>query len=110
MKINFNIWFIDRDDDGFIKKSGVSFYEGNFEDATEFDAGGSPKTVNKYIINRKLGKADLTHQKKWVNRINSGESAIFDVSDFGQIKTEEEMRTFLAGELTKDKTRESLII
>jgi len=96
-KSNYKFWFIRRDDDGFIEEAAIRFYEG------DYDAEG------KYVRSRRLDKNDLKHlDKKFIKESSGVDAKFYTRIDFGQIKTDDELRAFLNKELAKDKTRKPI--
>lgn len=99
MRTDYKFWYIKRDDNGLITEAAIRFYEGNY------DGEG------KYIRTKRLETfADLEHLAKAgvIKGITekTGKKAIFYTqSDFGQIKTDDELRLFLNKEITKDPVR-----
>src|SRR3990167_3588837 len=94
---DYKFWFIRRDDDGFITEAAVRFYEGGF------DAEGT------YVRSKLLEKIDLKHlDKKFVKDSNGTDTKLYTQADFGSIKTDDELRTFLNSELAKDTKREPI--
>ena len=98
---DYKFWFIRRDDDGFITEAAVRFYEGDHQPVT---VGG--ETSIKYVRAKRLKKNDLKHlDDKYVKESSGVDAKLYTPDDFGLIKTDDELRAFLNGELTKDKTR-----
>jgi len=94
---DYKFWFIRRDDDGFITEAAVRFYEGGY------DAEGT------YVRSKLLEKIDLKHlDKKFVKDSNGTDTKLYTQADFGSIKTDDELRTFLNSELAKDTKREPI--
>jgi len=94
---DYKFWFIRRDDDGFITEAAVRFYEG------DYDADG------KYVRSKLLGKIDLKHlDKKFVKDSAGVDTKSYTQADFGSIKTDDELCTFLNSELAKDTKREPI--
>lgn len=105
MKTDYKFWYIKRDDNGFITEVAVRFYEGEYQtiDGEE-----------KYVRTKRLAvsKGELNHLAKedgnisYTKEITEKEAIVYRVKDFGQIKTDDEIRVFLNKEIAKDKGRE----
>ena len=98
---DYKFWFIKRDDNGFITECAIRFYEGEYKN-------------EKYKrIKRLESFEDLKHLAK-DNAIKglkeqTGETCVFySQEDFGQIQTDNELRSYLNQELAKDGTRQSI--
>lgn len=104
MKTDYKFWYIKRDDNGFITEVAVRFYEGEYQ------------TINgeqKYVRLKRLETAkELAHLKdkegkvKYVEENTEKKAVFYNQDNFGQIKTDDELRTFLNKEIGKDKGRE----
>jgi len=101
MFTDYKFWYIRRDDDGFITEAAVRFYEGHY-------------VSGEYVRTKRLPVAELTHLAKkvkdklgiqFLNETNQNEVVVYTQEDFGQIKTDDELRTFLNKEISKDKIR-----
>ena len=109
-KIDYKFWYIRRDDNGFITDCAVRFYEGDITTELELN----PKTnqiepITKYRRFKKLDKIELAHLKAKFIKDGSGKDCVFYTKeDFGNIKTDDELRVFLKKELVKDKNREPI--
>ena len=104
MMIDYKLWYIKRDDDGFITEAAIWFYEGDFFVGTETDRlTFEKKSVTKYIRTKRLGLADLgfVSSKKAGIEQNGSIAAVYGQEDFGKIKTDDELRSFLNKELAK---------
>lgn len=106
MKVDYKFWFIRRDDDGFITEAAVRFYEGSYVKQLNPDTG---KEDTVYKRSKRLEKKDLKHlNDKYKTEHGGKEAKLYDVDDFGQIKTDDELREFLNPELAKDSKREAI--
>lgn len=105
MRTDYKFWFIRRDDNGFITEVAIRFYEGEYEIK-------SGKQV--YIRTKRLETlSDLPHLVKRgvlkvINEITGEKAIYYNQEDFGQIKTDNELRNFLNQEISKDKGREPI--
>lgn len=98
MKTDFKFWYIRRDDNGFIEEATVRFYEGDL-------VMKNGKVV--YERTKRLGKDDLKHLDSIFKKESNGNDAkVYTQNDFGLIKTDEELVSFLKSEIKKDKDRE----
>jgi len=99
MKTDFKLWYIMRDPTGSIVEAAVRFYEGELEEIGE-------ETV--YVRTERLQKESLTHlgDFKTKKEANGNEAVVYTKEDFGKIKTEEELISFLKTEIAKDVSRE----
>lgn len=107
MFTDYKWWYIKRDDNDFITEVAVRFFEGEYKiiDGKE-----------KYVRTRRLETiTDLAHLVLQIDgqevlkgvTEQTGEKAVFYTQeDFGQIKTDDELRTFLNKEIAKDKGRQ----
>lgn len=107
MRTDYKFWYIRRNDDGFITEAAVRFYEGDVTTELEKDRLGRDVSVIRYRRSKKLQGAELSHlkSKKIVKDSLNQDAALYDSGDFGAIKTDEELRIFLNGELKKDIQR-----
>ena len=112
MKTDYKIWFIRRDNDGFIEVAAVRFYEGDYVDEQIRKNPSDPrdkqtKTASIYRRTRQLGIPDLAHLSPGKALLDhSGKECIcYDSGDFGRIKTDDELTDFLNGKLALDPTR-----
>jgi len=109
MKTDYKFWYIKRDDDGFITQATIRFYEG--EVTTENEKG---VPVTRYRRTKRLETFDdLQHLKKdgivkGLKEVNGKVAVFYNQENFGQIKTDDELRDFLNKELEKDKSREPI--
>ena len=102
---DYKFWFIRRDDDGFITEAGVNFYEGKYEEIL------NPRTnelESVYVRKNKLKDVSFNKKPKKLNRRDGSESMRYTPEDFGEIKTDDELRQFLNKELDNVKGRESI--
>ncbi len=91
MDTQYKFRWILRDDDGFIEKALISFYEGVY-------------LPNQPVFHPLSGKrVGFSNQFRAFTKLN--DDVIYDQSDFGLISADDELRTFLNGELAKDTTR-----
>lgn len=108
MLTDYKFWFIRRDDDGFITEAAVRFYEGEITTEYKQKGIGAPEQVTMYRRTKKLNpRIEIPHLVGRATKMdNSGKHvAIYTPTDFGRIKTDEELRDFLNAELEKDTTR-----
>lgn len=101
-KTDYKFWFITRDDNGVIQKATVRFYEGDTVREDE---------VSRYVRTKQLKVEDLKHLSKngklRTMKESTGDDCVYyDKEDFGDISTDDELRTFINSEIRKDKTRE----
>lgn len=109
MKTDYKFWFITRDDDGYIVKCGIRFYEGEITTKDENDIDGNPVPVTRYRRSKLLTKTDLSYLNDSFVKDGKGQDAkLYTPAEFGEIKTDDELRTFLNNELAKDSTRTSI--
>ena len=100
---DYKFWYIKRDDNGFITEVAVRFYEG------EYQIVDGEKTYVR--IKRLESVLELAHLKKdgkikGITEKTEKLCVYYDQSDFGQIKTDEEIRAFCNKEIFKDKGRQ----
>ncbi len=103
MEINYDLWFVRRDDDGGITEVGVNFFEGEVSEKDEMDTVTNeiiPVTCYRRV--KKLHKEDMVFMG---NRKTLKTAFIYTPKDFGAIKTDKELDTFLNTELDKDEIR-----
>ena len=109
MLTDYKFWYIRRDDDGFIEEAAVRFYEGEITTKNERDNDDNLVPVTKYRRSRRLGKNDLKHlDHKFVKESSGADAKLYTRTDFGTIKTDDELRAFLNSELAKNKGREPI--
>ena len=100
MKTDYKFWYIMRKDDVHISECGVRFYEGDYETI-------EGKEVYKRY--KRLEGRDLKHLNKKSKKETEGNDAIIYTSeDFGIISTDDELRDFLDGEISRDSTRSAI--
>lgn len=93
---SYKFWYIRRDDYGFITDCAVRFFEGDYIDG-------------KYHRTKRLTKKNLSHLVNTIKESAGLECGHYTNVDFGQIKTDDELTSFLNKELAKDKNREPII-
>lgn len=107
MLTSYKFWYIRRDDAGFITDCAVRFYEGDITTELELN----PKTnqiepITRYRRFKKLNKTELVHLKAEFVKDGFGKDCVFYTKkDFGEIKTDESLCSFLNNELLKDSIR-----
>lgn len=87
-------WYVKRNDDGFITEATVRFYEAeiNTKDETVVENGKlKAKPVTKLRITRPV---DVSNRKNIKKDANGVDTVLYTQKDFGQIKTDEELRSF----------------
>jgi hypothetical protein len=113
MKIEYKFCFITRDDDGFIVNCGIRYYEGDVTTEDEKDMFGKLASITRHRRTKRLKKIDLPHLATREVKLEAilidgkmffggGEAFLYTPKDFGQIKTDDELRVFLNSELRKD--------
>lgn len=107
MKTDYKFWYIKRDNDGFITEVAVRFYEGDITTEQERDLNRNMVDVTKYRRNKRLQKIDVPHLIDISVKLepNGNEAIIYNQRNFGNIKTDIELKSFFNSELAKDKTR-----
>lgn len=102
-KTDYKFWYIRRDDFGVIEEAAIRFHEG--EIVTQMEDG---EEVQVYIREKRLKANQLNHLKsnKTKKELSGDDTVIYDPSDFGTISTDDELRTFLNGEIKKDTSRQ----
>lgn len=109
MLTSYKFWFIRRDDDGFITEVTVRFYEGQIKEVDEVNALTREIEKNmRYVRERRLLANELTHlaSSESCKELSGDDCIIYTPSNFGQIKTVEELKVFLNSEIAKDVSRE----
>ncbi len=96
MFTDYKWWFVRRDDGGFITEAAVRFFEGGFE-----IVNGKSLYIRKRTL---VSDNELKHLRKGVDPKNR--CVYYTPDDFGQIKTDDELREFCNREISKDKSRE----
>lgn len=90
MFIDYKFWYIKRDDDGFIIEVAVKFFRGDI--TTELENG---QNVTRYRRNLRFNKSILDNFNLQVVFDSANNPALLLTSgQFGQIKTDEELRSF----------------
>ena len=108
MLCSYKFWYIKRDDSGFITEAAIRFYEGDITTLSESVGVSLIATpVTRYRRVRKLQEDDLRHlkSKKIKKDSNNQDSIVYNPEDFGQIKTDDELKVFLNSEIIKDPMR-----
>ena len=102
--IDYKFWFIRRDDNGFITQAAIRFYEGTISAELERQPKGDTVSITRYRRTKRLQKADLSafQNKPFVKELSRDEAVLYTAADFGQIKTDDELRDFLDEEISKD--------
>jgi len=97
--VDYKFWFIKRDDDGFILESGIRFYEGKYKDVSYYDLSENKDKIilNQYVRIRKLQGKELRFGKgsKLIKDARGKDAVLYTQEDFGNIKTDDELRLFL---------------
>ena len=112
MLTDYKFRYIKRDDDGFITEAAVRFYEGEIKAEFEYDPIlRKDISIKRYRRMDRLFKKDLEHlkSKDFLKEENGTDSVLYDKNDFGNIKTDEELRLFINMELVKDTKREPIL-
>lgn len=107
-KTDYKFWYIKRDDDGRITEVAVRFSEGEVTTENEYDVlTKTDVPVTRYRRTKRLKKVDLPHQSNRKTKKNKGgrDHFIYDMDDFGDISTDEELVTFMNEELKLDGSR-----
>lgn len=107
MRINFDFWYILRDDDGFIQEAGVHYYEGDYFTVAKID----PETMKskdtlEYKRTKKLGMSEIGHVNKFRTDEQGHDACVYTTEDFGRIQSDDELVSFLEGEIKKDTARQ----
>jgi len=112
MRTDYKFWYIDRGDDGYIRKCAIRFFEGDYKDMEVVNpVTEEASMVNIYVRSKRLQSADLAHLGSGFEKEESGDDCkIYTNADFGLIKTDDELRVFLNGEIQKDTERETIDI
>lgn len=106
-QISYKWWYITRDDDtGLITEAAVRFYEGDDFDVETVDSEGN-KTVSKaYRRTKRLSKSDIPELDGAFRKESDGSDCrVYTREDFGDIKTDGELRVFVNRQMAKHKTR-----
>lgn len=110
MKTDYKFWYIRRDDDGFITECAVRFYEG--EVTTQLEEvlpGRPPEFVTRYRRSRVLSRETLASVHgggRWRKDSSGSDVVLFDSSDFGRIRSDEELVAFVNSQIKRDPIRE----
>ena len=108
MLTDFKYWYIKQDDDGTVLEAAVRFYEGDITTENETDRDGNVVAVTRYRRTAKLDPKLETHiadKRAFKKDSQNNDVALYYPSDFGKIKTIDELNEFMKGELVKDKKR-----
>ena len=108
MQISYKWWYISRDtDSGFITEAAVRFYEGEDKDVEETDfLTQEKKTVNRYVRTKRLSPSDIPELDGTFKQEADGSLArVYTPKDFGQIKSDDELRLFVNKEMMKHEAR-----
>lgn len=107
MKTDYKFWYIKREDNVHITECAVRFYEGEVTTENELDILGNPQPVTRYRRTKQLKKVHQPHFKKikTVKDAGGNDVLLFTEENFGIIKTNDELRLFLNGQLKNDKSR-----
>ena len=105
--ISYKFWYITRDDDGFITKAAIRFYEGDDMDIEIEDFETKEKKIeNRYIRINILSKEDVSEIKgEWQKDAGNNDCKVYTEKDFGKIKSDDEFRLFCNKEMHKHKSR-----
>lgn len=115
---DYKFWYIKRDDSGVITEAAVRYFEGTttttvvpatspIVTGTTTIPAHSTTTAYTYIRTKRLQQVDLTQfsTQTFVKEQNGNDVVIYTPKDFGSIKTDVDLRTFLNTQLAKDTTR-----
>ena len=107
---DYKFWYITRDNNGFIIEAAVRFYEGSITTEDEIDIESNKLVpVTRYRRSKRLRKSDLSRQKnKFRKEKNGNDVRIYHKSEYGSIKLDSELCSFLDQELKKDSTRKAI--
>jgi hypothetical protein len=108
MLTDYKIWYIKRDDNNFIIEVAIRYFEGSITTLSEkvgFDS--HIEQVSRYRRSKRLMKSDLPHFKneKFGKEENGNDAVIYFPINFGSIKTDDELHSFLRKQIAKDTTR-----
>ena len=106
----YKFWYIKRNNDGFITEAAIRFYQGVLTTKNEVDdsvlGNQATKSVTRFRFDSRLTANDMDYLGvQTVKEQNNNDCALFNQSHFGQIKTDDELRTFLNNQIAKDQTR-----
>lgn len=105
---DYKFRYIMRDDNGFITEAAIKFYEGAITTENEKQKDFTLVPITRYRRTRVLSEVDLPKTKKFKLDFNGNPMVIYTPADFGNIKTNDDLRIFLNRELAKDTTRTSI--
>jgi len=106
MRTDYKFWFIRRDDNDFIEEAAIRFYEGDYEEVEDTETKEKRIVYKRYKI---LNKTDLVHLGTgFIKDSNNNDVRFYTSADFGNIKTDDDLRKFLNKELKKDMKREAI--
>ena len=106
MLSDYKWWYVTRDDDGFITEAAVRFFEGENQEVTFTDFDGEKKTETRYVRTAKLNPKEIPELDGTCKTLADGTSArVYTAKDFGEIKSDDELRLFCNKQLALDKTR-----
>ena len=108
MRTDYKFWYIKRNDAGFITEATIRFYEGDITTKLERSLlDDQLYSVTRYRRIGRLELPDLTHLRptKFVKDAGGRDVKLYTPDDFGTIKTDNELRTFVNNELKKDPQR-----
>ena len=107
--IDYKFWYIKRDDDGFITEVAVKFFEGSVMPVNVLDKDDKVVSVDRYVRTKRLSKNDVPDIGGEFTQDSGGNPAkLYTPIDFGQIKTDNELRYFMNQQVAKDKSRQSI--
>lgn len=93
---NYQKWFVRRDDDGYITECAVYFWEGEVSTQNE-EFLKLIVPVNRY----RMANILPVQTKKTVKNHRGEDVSVYYPEDFGKIKTDDELHSFLNKELDK---------
>lgn len=108
MQISYKFWYVSRDTDtGLITEAAIRYYEGEEKDVETGDViTGDKKTERRYVRTRQLSSSDIPEiVGEFKAEANGSFACVYRPSDFGKIKTDDELRLFLNKEMAKHKGR-----
>lgn len=107
MLTDFKFWYIKKNDFDFITECAVRFFEGDITTKNEVDVRQNSKSVTRYRRFRKLWQNDLKHlgNDNFIKDANNQDAKLYTQLDFGNIKTDDELRLFCNAQLAKDPDR-----
>ena len=110
MQISYKFWYITKDTNtGFIIEASVRFYEGeDMEVEVQNPVTKEKKNEVKYVRTKRLEPKDIPELGgSFKSESDSSLARVYTSEDFGQIKTEDELRLFVNREMAKHKDRSS---